>query len=276
MHKLIVVTPVYRSEAAIVAECRATVHALRDAGMCVTPEWVIQPGPEVFRNRNRAIRHALSVPGWSHLLTLDADVSLPDPVANVTKLMDAQADIIGGAYTMRWEDGPEVICAARLDRGHVSPTSTGHHLVDWTGGGCVLIRRTALTALAPLWFQHITLPDGTDQTTEDVGFCQHARDMGYDVWIDCSVKAIHHQLNNGGATMVPEYEEISLEEKQGILKFKIAECIKHPQTGIFALQIDLQVANIAGNVKSAENIEKRLADTMKRKSGYEQLLNDLK
>jgi len=197
MSKIIVTTPVYRSEAMICPETTATVHALRDAGMCATPEWFIQPGPLVFQNRNKAIRHALMVPGWTHLLTLDADVSLPEAVADVELMISRGRSIVCGSYTMRWEDGPEVICAARLGVGHVKPGAAGLHAVDWAGAGCMLITRPTLEDLGPLWFQHITLPDGSDQTPEDVGFCQHARENGYQIWLDCDVHAVHHNLPGG-------------------------------------------------------------------------------
>jgi hypothetical protein len=193
MRKLIVATPVYRSEAAIVPECRATVYALRDAGMCVAPEWLQQPGPLVYKNRNAMIRMALGIPGWTHMLCLDADVSMREPTADVCRLLSHGVDIIGGAYPMRWESGPEVICAARLDRGHVSTGSKGLHAVDWIGGGCMVLSRRVLEDLGPLWFRHEFTLDGTDQTPEDVGFCQHARAKGYVVWLDCDVRCEHHQ-----------------------------------------------------------------------------------
>lgn len=200
MVKLIITTPVYRSEAAIVPECRATVNALRDAGLAL-PEWLIQPGPLVFDNRNRLIRQAMKLPDWTHLLFIDADVSLEYPVSDVTALLSHGKDIVGGAYQMRDDIWSPVVCAARLDRGHVGMGSTGLHLVDWTGGGCLLISRAALEALRPLWFQHITTADGAGQTPEDVGFCQHARTKGYSIWLDCDVHAMHHQLpDNPGTT----------------------------------------------------------------------------
>ena len=193
MNRIIITTPVYRSEDAIVTECRATVNALRDAGLAMA-EWLIQPGPLVFDNRNRLVRHALTFDGWTHMLCLDADVSLPDPATDIGRLLARGVDIVGGAYQMRYEGGPHVICAARLDRGHVAPTSTGIHSVDWVGGGCLLLSRRAIDRLGPLWFRHEFNATRTDQTPEDVGFCQHARANGYMIWLDCDVKATHHQL----------------------------------------------------------------------------------
>lgn len=269
--KLIVTTPYYR-EAAIVPDCRATVHALRDAGMCVAPEWVMWPGPLVYKNRNAAIRYALTIPDWTHLLTLDADISLPDPVADVQRLLDADVDIIGGAYTMRFDDGPDMLCAARLDSGHVATTSTGRHEVDWTGGGCILMRRACIEALGPLWFRHEFNADATDQTPEDVGFCQWARAHGYKIWLDCDIHAVHHQLHNRGGTGMDGITQPTVEDKQRIIQEKIDACIR----GIYSLTIDTKAAEITGNTKSMEKIEKALSETMKQKAAYEQLLKEVK
>lgn len=272
MDKIIITTPLYRSEAAIVPECRATVHSLRDAGMCVAPEWVIKPGPLVYKNRNDAIRFALKIPGWTYMLCLDADISLPHPVADVEHLLAHGKDIIGGAYVMRYEDGPDMICAARLGSGHVTLTSTGLHEVDWTGGGCMLITRECIEALGPLWFQHITLADGSDQTAEDVGFCQHARAHGYTIWLDCDIRAVHHQLNNRGSGTMADYDyTVTKDENVKMLQERVDGCTR----GIFGLTLDIKAAQIAMNVKALEKLEKSLADTMKQKAAYQQMLSEL-
>ena len=205
MTKIIVITPVYRSDAIILPDTRATVYALRDAGMCTAPEWVIAPGPEVFRNRNKAITTALSFSEWTHVLCLDADVSIVNPTHGVSLMLARQRDIVGGAYTMRWVDGPEVICAARYDAGHVAPGASGLHAVDWAGGGCMLISRAAIDKLGPLWFRHEFIKDGSDQSTEDVGFCMHAKREGYKIWLDCDVQTIHHGLPQS----LPKKQEVT-------------------------------------------------------------------
>jgi len=190
---LIICTPVYRGDSDISPETRATVRALRDAGLA-RPEWVIQPGPLVFDNRNKTIVAALKIGEWSHVLFLDADIAMPRAVEDVRRMLDRSKDIVCGPYTMRCEVGAERICAARYGKGHVAPGASGLHAVDWAGGGCMLISRAAIDKLGPLWFRHEFIKDGSDQSTEDVGFCMHAKREGYEVWLDCDVQTIHHGL----------------------------------------------------------------------------------
>lgn len=64
----------------------------------------------------------------------------------------------------------------------------------------------------------------------------------------------------------------TVEDKQRIIQEKIDACIR----GIYSLTIDTKAAEITGNTKSMEKIEKALSETMKQKAAYEQLLKEVK
>lgn len=270
--KIIIATPTYRDDSCLVQGCRDTVRALREAGLCVTPEWLRVSGCLIYSNRNILVKQALKYPDWTHLFFLDSDIELPNAAEDVQCMLAHGVDIVGAGYTLRYDDGPDMRCAARLDAGHVSMQSTGLHEVDWVGGGCILMRRACIEALGPLWFRHEFNADATDQTPEDVGFCQWARAHGYKIWLDCDIHAVHHQLHNRGGTGMDGITQPTVEDKQRIIQEKIDACIR----GIYSLTIDTKAAEITGNTKSMEKIEKALSETMKQKAAYEQLLKEVK
>ena len=60
------------------------------------------------------------------------------------------------------------------------------------GGGfaCALVRTSVFTRMDNPWFQYTTNADGST-FGEDFYFCQNARFMGYDIWMDPRVRCGH-------------------------------------------------------------------------------------
>lgn len=60
------------------------------------------------------------------------------------------------------------------------------------GGGfaCALVKTTVFTMMDNPWFQYTTNEDGST-FGEDFYFCQNARFMGYDIWMDPRVRCGH-------------------------------------------------------------------------------------
>ena len=136
----------------------------------------------------------------THLMWLDADIEFaPDDVAKVWNL---NADIGVGVYPMKkrdacwyaaWKDGALI---KNLDQ------FKGPIEVDYAGTGFMLIRRDVIEALTKL---HGTYegPDGPVPAiyktpihngileSEDYHFCRIAREAGFKVVMDPSVKLVH-------------------------------------------------------------------------------------
>jgi hypothetical protein len=168
----------------------ATRDSLRAAGF-VLPEWLYCVGPEVRRNRNLIVRTALTMQGWDWLLWLDGDTSVTTDT--VAQMVAAGKDVLCGAYKMR---GRPDLFAAASDGRHVPSTWRGLTEVTWGGAGLMLNRRPVLEDLPPPWFRNrLTEETPWDQTPEDVGFCMHAREHGYEIWLLATEGIVHHSMD---------------------------------------------------------------------------------
>lgn len=186
---LLLCTPVYRSlESACHPAMRGTVRAIRDAGLA-RPEWLYRTGPEVRRNRNGLVRAALGMTGWDALLWIDGDTSCALGV--VEGMLAADKEIIGAGYPVRGDP-------RRMDAvvGGVYPRADYRGLTeaDWVGGGLLLTSRAALEQIPKPWFRNRMMGEYWDQTPEDIGFCQHAREQGLEVWLLGIDGVTHHDM----------------------------------------------------------------------------------
>ena len=138
--------------------------------------------------------------GHSHLMWLDADIEFePEDVA---KIWNMDADIAVGCYAMKkrdkqwfaaWKDGALVKDLDQFD---------GPIDVDFAGTGFMMIRREVIEALAakhpsyegpdgrvPALFMTPIHNDGLE--SEDYHFCRIAREAGFKVMMDPSVRLKH-------------------------------------------------------------------------------------
>jgi hypothetical protein len=137
---------------------------------------------------------------WSHLMFLDADIEFePDDVA---KLWNLNADVAVGVYPMKkreqclyaaWKDGALI---KNLDQ------FNGPIEVDYAGTGFMLIRRDVITTLAesaPSYEGPNGRVPGIFMTpihndvleSEDYHFCRIAREAGFPIIMDPSVRLLH-------------------------------------------------------------------------------------
>jgi hypothetical protein len=143
---------------------------------------------------------------WSHLFWLDSDIDF-EPEA-VAKVWNMQADIGVGFYTMKREDRPlSAWKNGKLLRLEDCPNEPFE--VDLAGTGFMCIKREVLEAVA----KTCEIAEGANgpyaamfmdpiykgvQDSEDYFFCRKARECGFKVIGDPSVKLGHWGLARYG------------------------------------------------------------------------------
>ena len=120
--------------------------------------------------------------GFSHLLWLDTDMSVPRTAA--VRLMAHDLPIVGCNYRSR-RQGSSKFTAQQDDGTPVATTaqSTGLQEVGAVGFGCVLMRVDLVSRLHRPWFRH-GLNDLGGDIGEDIMFCRSVRATGHPVHID--------------------------------------------------------------------------------------------
>lgn len=153
----------------------------------------------ITRARNEMTATFLKT-SWSHMMWLDADLGFTPE--DVGKLWNMQADIAVGVYAMKkpdkqwfaaWKDGALV---------HDLDQFSGPIEVDYAGTGFMLIRRDVIETLAaksesyegqngraPALYMTPVHNDGFE--SEDYHFCRIAREAGFKVMMDPSVRLTH-------------------------------------------------------------------------------------
>lgn len=161
----------------------------------------------VHRARMEMAATFLRRPEFTHLFWIDADIDFqPEDVA---KLWNLQADITVAAYAMKrpdmplsaWKDGRLV----RLEECPKKPFP-----VDYAGTGFMLISRHAIETVAatvPTWegangpvpALFMTPIHNGCLESEDYNFCRQARDAGFKIIMDPSIRLGHWGMTRYGA-----------------------------------------------------------------------------
>jgi GT2 family glycosyltransferase len=116
-------------------------------------------------------------------------------IPDFVKLVKEDKDIISGVYK---NSVGEYTCGAYDKKTGVSTPlkdPRGIMKVDWAGMGFMLIKKGVLERLKYPWVKpYMTTIDGkTKMVYEDLGFCLRAKNHGFDVWIDSTVKLGHEK-----------------------------------------------------------------------------------
>lgn len=147
----------------------------------------------------KALEHDL---GYTHVLFLDADMVWPTDVL-LKMLKHHDQGIVSGLYHLKGGD------YAPVALGNGKQEDGAHHTVyehdrDYrmtgnalrpqqvVGMGCTLIPLEVFKAIGPRpWFHYENDGDGWPLVSEDVPFCRKARESGYAIWLDPTVKCGH-------------------------------------------------------------------------------------
>lgn len=154
---------------------------------------------------NTMIKAALEIPGWTRLTFLEHDHSFP---SNMLELMGEYDDpIVSGLYFNRMVESPEPVVyywnSTRTAIGRLQPfqmapilEKRGLYTVDVVPVGCISIRRDVLENWPKdiPWFASPTSPSNGKQMSDDVFFCRHAQEQGYEIKVDSRIEAKHWGL----------------------------------------------------------------------------------
>ncbi len=200
--RILFATPAY-GNIVTAAYCRSslvTMEELTKAGLA--NDWLIPENNDslVHRARMKIAKTFLDRKEFSHLFWLDADIEFTP--ADVAALWNLQADVAVGVYAMKkrdaqwfaaWKDGALV---KDLDQ------FKGPIEVDYAGTGFMLIRRNVLETLAaivpkfddsvkdiPALFMTPIHNGGLE--SEDYHFCRIAREAGFKIIMDPSIRLKH-------------------------------------------------------------------------------------
>jgi GT2 family glycosyltransferase len=154
--------------------------------------------PRVDALRDSAASYAIRE-GFSHILFLDADMVWP---TDTLQKMLAHHDkgIVGGLYVLKHAPHAPVAMGDRfrLDGSnvdqfyHVNPLGADLIPCDVLGMGCTLVPVEVFSKIGPRpWFVYKDDDQGWPVVTEDVPFCLKAKEAGYDIWLDPTVKCGH-------------------------------------------------------------------------------------
>lgn len=139
--------------------------------------------------------------GFTHALFLDADMVWPtDVLRRMLEHAARPAAIVSGLYCIRTPPYAPVAMGNRfrpegseVDQFHFA-NELGEDLIDCdvVGMGCCLVPLEVLDAIGPRpWFEYKNDDDGWPRVTEDVPFCLKAKDAGFSILLDPTIKCGH-------------------------------------------------------------------------------------
>jgi glycosyltransferase involved in cell wall biosynthesis len=177
---------------------------------------LIQERQAVDMSRNYLIEMAVRL-GVDYLFFIDDDGVLPPDA--LEKMLEDDKDIVSAPMMTRnvRDNGKHALCCFEKETFYIGDqktiskyhsisgfdTSKGYlHKVDATGGACMLIKKDVFEALftkhngRPFEFTHEIYQTKEHGVTlrnisEDITFCERARDSGFEVWVDTRVRPVH-------------------------------------------------------------------------------------
>jgi len=141
---------------------------------------IIKEASLVHQSREEMAREVVES-GCSHLLFIDSDMSF-EPDAAV-KLLGRDKDIIGASYNYR--EFPLKSTVKPLDK-----IIDGVFECEAVGTGFMLIKTEVFKKMPHPWF-FFSQDEGKLTCGEDVWFCRVAREAGFKIWCDSTIKVGH-------------------------------------------------------------------------------------
>lgn len=165
-----------------------TAHAigcLAITSKCIE-DFLMMQSCDISASRTWLVRTAREK-GATHLLFVDSDMLFPTDT--LERLLAHDKDIIGVEYNKR-KFPLETVTAYFPDQ---PPKSDEPYKVGVAGTGVMLIKLSLFDNpnLDKNWFSFGRNAKGENVIGEDGWFCNVARDAGYDVWVDPTIKVLH-------------------------------------------------------------------------------------
>jgi GT2 family glycosyltransferase len=144
-------------------------------------------------NRNIITRDALKLYDPDYLFWMDGDMLLDGDT--ILQLMRHDKDIVSGLYFKKESYEPVMYHKkGELYAPVLRWNPSNIFKVDAVGFGCCLIKASVFRNLAPPWFVY----DVGKNKGEDIYFCEKAREAGYEIWVDPSVRPRHLGVSEVG------------------------------------------------------------------------------
>lgn len=151
-------------------------------------------GYRIDQIRNLIAHHTI-MRGFDYLFSIDYDIKLPKFA--LVKMLAEDKDIISGVYIQRRHEAkiPELY---RLNQSGGMSTLKIEEVqnnnvieIDGCGFGCVLVKMDVLKTIGYPQFKYHDTIDFQYTLSEDVDFCFKAKQKGYKLYADCSIKCDH-------------------------------------------------------------------------------------
>jgi GT2 family glycosyltransferase len=145
----------------------------------------------VARARNTIVEQFLQT-DCSHLLMIDAD-TVPEPTA-LKKLLTTERDVVSGVTPIIRQGA--ISSNIYLDTSGVPlsmeevAAKNGPFTVEGVGAACLLIKREVLEKVGRPWFAEVW-GEGGECLSEDLFFCNRAKEEGYKISIAPEVVCKH-------------------------------------------------------------------------------------
>lgn len=177
----------------------------------------------VDANRNRIVEHFLALPeDYEWLLMIDDDCPVP---ANVLDMLYKGKKIVSGVIFTMKNGVPYPIIMKDSKDGFYTLMKADELLqqegtlvkVDGTGMGCMAIHRSVLKKMKKPWFRFEYTKTGDVRLGEDYWFCEKAKKLGYDIYVDTDVHVGHiksldlMQINKVIGRVVDKYTKVKEE-----------------------------------------------------------------
>jgi len=152
---------------------------------------VATEGYTIAENRNSLAAKACQNK-CTHILMIDDDMTFTEDL--LTRLLAHDKDIVGVTYGPRMfsTDGMLFMVGLLNDEGKtVKDIPKELFRARGIGFGAALIKTELFYKLERPWFDWVTYETGMVKEGEDFYFCSKAREAGYDVWCDPTLKLGH-------------------------------------------------------------------------------------
>lgn len=143
--------------------------------------------------RNEIVEECLK-DDFTHLFFMDSDMAFPE--FTLQRLLLHDVDIVAGYYLKKIPMFDPVVLLQNnngsLYKTYLPEETDTLVEVATIGTGCCLIKRKILESFKWPWFEYIPYPDGKHRfQTEDVVFCDKAREKGFKIYCDPTVSCVH-------------------------------------------------------------------------------------
>jgi glycosyltransferase involved in cell wall biosynthesis len=151
-------------------------------------------GYQVDQVRNLIVDWAMRN-GFDYVFSVDSDISFPPDT--LARLLSHDKDIVSGVYIQRIPGQHTIEIMRKNEWGGVTHVNwddiKGQGLVpiDGCGFGCVLVKMDVYRAVPYPHFLYHSAIDHAHTISEDVHFCNQARDRGFTLWCDTDIQCDH-------------------------------------------------------------------------------------